>query len=162
MNIKQKIYDSKDSGNTLIKIKNSSVLSKNLEKIRHRKPLFTEIPKFQKKKSNMNLADYYRKKENSIINKIIGEIKHKEIRPILYTEQNELINSSMESRKRHNKLNNLALKKENANFALRLLNQKPFISAKSLDKEYKDRLYKNTTKKNANKSLVLPPIYSYK
>ena len=162
MNLKQRLYDSNDSGNAYNKITNSSVLSKNLEKIRHRKPLFSYNSKFERKKSNINLADYYRKKENKIINKIIGEIKAKEVRPIYNTEQNDLVNNSMKSRNKHNKLSDMALKKENENFAKRLLNQKPFIYAKELDKEYRDMMNKNNAKKKANKSLILPPIYSYK
>ena len=162
MNIKQKIYDSKDSSNALIKINNSSVLSKNLAKIRHRKPIFKSEAKFNRKKSNLELVDYYRKKENKIFKKIIGEIRYREIKPLLYTEQNELINNSMNSRKKYYELNNLAIEKENENFKKRLLNQKPFLSAQILDKEYKDMMNKNNTKKKANKSLILPPINSYK
>ena len=59
-------------------------------------------------------------------------------------------------------MNNLALKKENDSFKKRINNQKPFISAKGLDKEYKDLNDKFNSKKKANKSLRLPPINNHK
>ena len=108
------------------------------------------------------MNNYYRKIENKIINKIIDEIRFKEVKPVVNTEQNQLINNSMRSRKKHYKLNNLALEKENENFKRRLNNQKAFISAKILDEEYKNMMRKNSAKKKANLSLVLPPINSYK
>ena len=162
MNLKQRLYDSNSSGNALIKIKNSSVLSHNLQKIRNRKPIYVNSLFSQRKKSNLNLLDYYRQKENSIISKILGEIRTKEVKPILNTELNEIVNNSMNSKKKHYKLINLALKKENQSFKKRIFNQKPFISVKDLDKEYNDMVNKNKAKRKANKSLVLPPIISHK
>ena len=162
MNLRQRLYDSKDSANIKIKITNSSVLLKNLEEIRNRKPIFTSNSYIKRQKSKLNLNDYYRRQENMIINKIIDEIRYKERKPIVNTEQNQLIDNSMKSRKKHYKLNNLALKKENENFKRRLFNQKPFLSAKSLDEEYKDMLRKNSAKKKASQSLILPPIKTYK
>ena len=162
MNLKQRLYDSNSSGNALIKIKNSSVLSHNLQEIRNRKPIYVNSLFSQRKKSNLNLLDYYRQKENSIISKILGEIRTKEVKPILNTEQNEIVNNSMNSKKKHYKLINLALKKENQSFKKRIFNQKPFISVKDLDKEYNDMVNKNKAKRKANKSLVLPPIISHK
>ena len=162
MNLKQRLYDSNSSGNALIKIKNSSVLSHNLQKIRNRKPIYVNSLFSQRKKSNLNLIDYYRQKENSIISKILGEIRTKEVKPILNTEQSEIVHNSMNSKKKHYKLINLALKKENQSFKKRIFNQKPFISVKDLDKEYNDMANKNKAKRKANKSLVLPPINSHK
>ena len=165
MNLRQKLYDSNDSGNTLIKIKNSSSLSKNLRDIRTRKPIYINNINnslSQRKNSKLDFEDYYRKKENKIINKIIGEIKTKKYNQVYNTEQNILINNSMKSKKNYIKLNNLALKKENDSFKKRINNQKPFISAKGLDKEYKDLNDKFNSKKKANKSLRLPPINNHK
>ena len=166
MNLRQRLYDSNDSANTLIKIKNSSSLSKNLEDIRKRKPLYINNINTnslsQKKSTKIDFEDYYRKKENKIINKIIGEIKTKRIRPVYNTEQNILINNSMKSKKNYIKMNNIALKKENDSFKKRINNQKPFISAKVLDQEYKVLNDKFNSKKKANKSLILPPIYNHK
>ena len=162
MNIRQKIYDSKDSDSTRIKITNSSALSKNLEEIRNRKNIYINNSISQRKKTKkISLLDYYIKRENSIIQKLIHDIRIKEVKPIINTEQNILINNSINSRKKHYKLNNLAIEKENESFKKRLYNQKPFISAKSLDKEYNNMLRKSNDKKKANKSLILPPINSF-
>ena len=103
MNLRQKLYDSNDSGNTLIKIKNSSSLSKNLRDIRTRKPIYINNINnslSQRKNSKLDFEDYYRKKENKIINKIIGEIKTKKYNQVYNTEQNILINNSMKSKKK--------------------------------------------------------------
>ena len=160
MNIKQKIYDSNDSGNTRIKIKNSSALYKNLEEIRNRKNIYIySSPSPRKKTNKISLLDYETKRENSLIQKLIRDIRTREVKPILNTEQNILINS-INSRKKHYKLNNLAIEKENKEFKKRIYNQKPFISAKDLDKKYK-YIQKNFDKKKASKSLILPPISNY-
>ena len=54
MNFRQKLYDSQDSGNVLIKINNSSALFKNLEKIQSRKPIYTKASLSQKKNKVTN------------------------------------------------------------------------------------------------------------
>ena len=162
MNLRQRIYDSKEAESKLIKINNNSVLSKNLQEIRNRKPIYTKNPLSNRKKAKIQLADYYLKNENKIFNKIIEEIRLKEIKPIVYTEQSQLINNSMKSKKKHHNLNILALEKENEKFKQRLFNSKPFLSAKSLDKEYKDRKRKDSAKKQASQSLILPPINGHK
>ncbi len=161
MNLRQRIYDSNDSGNIYIKLNNSSALSKNLEKIRNRKPLFLKISSFERKKSKSNLVDYYRKKENLIMNKIIDQIRSKEIRPI-FTEQNELIKNSKKTKENIYRLYNKAIQQENENFKKRLSNLKPFISARDLDNEYKKNILRKSAKKRVNKSLILPPINYHK
>ena len=161
MNIRQKIYDSNNSGNVLIKIKNSSSLSKNLEKIRNRKPLYLKIPLFERKKSKSNLIDYYRKQENLVVYKILEEIRTKEIKPI-FTEQNELIKNSKKSKENLYRMHNKEIKQENENFRKRLLNLKPFISARGLDKEYNNSILRRSAKKKASMSLILPPINNRK
>ena len=162
MNLRQRIYDSNECENKLIKINNNSILSKNLQEIRNRKPIYTKNSLSSRKKIKLQLADYYIKNENKIFNKIIENIRTKEIKPQLYTEQNQLINDSLKSRKKHYNLLNLALKKENAKFRQRLFDSKPFLSAKTLDKEYKNMRHKNSAKKQASQSLILPPINGYK
>ena len=162
MNLRQRLYDSNESENKLIKINNNSVLSKNLQEIRNRKPIYTKNTVTKRKKIKLQLNDYYIKNENKIFNKIIEEIRLKEVRPVLFTEQNQLINDSMKSRKKHYKLSSLALEKENAKFRQRLFNSKPFLAAKSLDKEYNNMRRKNSAKKQASQSLILPPINAHK
>ena len=48
MNLRQKLYDSQDSANVLMKINNSSSLFKNLEKIQNRKPLYAKASSLKK------------------------------------------------------------------------------------------------------------------
>ena len=162
MNFRQRLYDSNDSINLQIKINNTSALSKNLNEIRKRKPIFSHMTLSHNKKTQLNLEDYYRKKENLLYQKILVEIKKKDNNNnhIFNTEQNELINNNKISRKKYYKLNNYNLEKENESFKKRLNNQKPFISVKSLDKEYKERvrISRFNGKKNLNNSLILPPI----
>ena len=162
MNLRQRLYDSKESESILIKINNNSVLSKNLQEIRNRKPIYTKNSLSSRKKIKLKLSDYYLKNENKIFNKLLEDIRSREIKPKLYTEPNQLINDSMKSRKKHYKLSILALEKENAKFKERLFNSKPFLSAKSLDKEFKNMKRKKSAKKQASQSLILPPINSHK
>ena len=161
MNIRQKIYDSNNSGNVLIKIKNSSSLSKNLEIIRNRKPLYLKISSFERKKCKSNLIDYYRKQENLVVYKILEEIRTKEIKPI-FTEQSELIKNCKKSRENLYRMYNKEIRQENENFKKRLLNLKPFISARGLDKEYNNSILRRSAKKKASMSLILPPINNRK
>ena len=49
MNFRQKLYDSQDSANILMKINNSSSLFKNLEKIQNRKPIYVKTSLHKKK-----------------------------------------------------------------------------------------------------------------
>ena len=164
MKLRQQLYESKDSGNEYIKVNNSSSLCKNLRNIRHRKNLFlnnlnTEV--VRKKNVNYN-EEYYLKKENQLMSKILKDIKSKEVRPIVNTERNEIINNNFQTRQKHKRLDKIALKKENEKFKKRLDNQKPFIYAKNLEKEYKDFNNKFNNKKKANKSIILPNINDHK
>ena len=52
MNLRQKLYDSQDSANILMKINNSSSLFKNLEKIQHRKPIYVKTSLHKKNSRN--------------------------------------------------------------------------------------------------------------
>ena len=49
--------------------------------------------------------------------------------------------------------------KENKSFLNRVFNQKSVISPKKMDKDFNNMLAKFNVKKNANKKLILPPIY---
>jgi len=114
------------------------------------------------KKKNNNLPNYERIKDNLLYNKILLQIRNKVVKPYIYTEQNEIINNNINSRKNYHKLNVLNLKKENESFRKRLIDMKPFMSAKGLDKEFNERVKINRySVKRINDSLVLPPIKSY-
>ena len=162
MNFKQRIYDSNDSTSKLDKINNNSLLSRNLNEIRNRKPIYINKSVTSIKKRNNNQPNYDRIKDNLLYNKILVEIRNKIVKPYSNTEQNEIINNNINSRKNYHKLNVLSLKKENDSFRKRLNELKPFISVKNLDKEYNERIkiYRYSVKR-INDSLVLPPIKSY-
>ena len=162
MNFKQRIYDSNDSTSKLDKINNNSLLSRNLNEIRNRKPIYINNSVTSIKKRNNNRPNYDRIKDNLLYNKILVEIRNKIVKPYMNTEQNEIINNNINSRKNYHKLNVLSLKKENDSFRKRLNELKPFISVKNLDKEYNERIkiYRYSVKR-INDSLVLPPIKSY-
>jgi hypothetical protein len=162
MNFKQKIYDSNDSTSKLDKINNNSLLSRNLNEIRNRKPIYINKSVTSIKKRNNNQPSYDRIKDNLLYNKILLEIRNKVVKPYSNTESNDIINNNINSRKNYHKLNNLSLKKENESFRRRLNDLKPFISAKDLEKEYNERvkIYRYSVKR-INDSLVLPPIKNY-
>jgi hypothetical protein len=162
MNFKQKLYDSNDSTSKLDKLNNNSLLSRNLNEIRNRKPIYINKSVTSIKKKNNNQPNYERIKDNLLYNKILLEIRNKVVKPYMNTEQNEIINNNINSRKNYHKLNVLSLKKENESFRRRLNGLKPFISAKDLEKEYNERIkvYRYSVKR-INDSLVLPPIKSY-
>ena len=168
MKIRQKIYDSSEQTNKLIKITNSYHLYKNLENIRNRKPIYISNNSYSnrkqspRQKSQNNLKNYYKNQDNLIFGKIIKEIKSKKVQPSFDTEQNKLINNSKEARLLYKSLENQALEKENKNYKKRINNQKAFFSAKNLDKEYKKRIILAYTKKNNDsKPLILPPINKF-
>ena len=140
MNIRQKLYDSNDSSNVYIKSTNTSVLSKNLNEIINRKPIFTNKSISKKKKVTINLDEYFRIRENVIYNK-------------------------MRSKNNYHKINEESIEKENKSFKKRLYNLKPFISAHKLDKEFNERVVIrrfNSNNKKENKNLILPNINSHK
>jgi hypothetical protein len=79
MNLRQKLYDAQDAGNVLMKINNSSALYKNLEEIKSRKPIYSNISKSQRRKNNSyKQSDYYRRQENKIFGKILIDIRDKD------------------------------------------------------------------------------------
>ena len=158
MNFRQKLYDSQDSGNVLIKINNSSSLYKNLEEIQYRKPIYSNAPLSKKKKNNKE-SGYYLRQENKIYGKIITGITDKEVKSRFNTEQNELINNNRNSRRIYLKIRNMMIGKENKNFMNRVFNQKSVITPKKYAKDFNDMLNRFNTKKKANKKLILPPIH---
>ena len=159
MNFRQKLYDSQDSGNVLIKINNSSSLFKNLEEIQSRKPIYIKAP-LSKKKNNYNKqSDYYLKRENKIFGKILIDITDKEVKSRFNTEQNELVNNNRNSRRKYLKIRNMMIGNENRSFMNRVFNQKSVISPQKYDKDFNEMVKKINNKKKANKKLILPPIY---
>ena len=159
MNLRQKLYDSQDSANVLMKINNSSSLFKNLEKIQNRKPLYAKASSFKKMSRNNKESDYYLNQENKIFEKILVSITDKEVKARYNTEQNELINNNRNSRRKHLKLRNMKIGNENNFYWNRVFNQKSVISPQKYDKDFNEMVKKFNNKKKANKKLILPPIY---
>ena len=159
MNFRQKLYDSQDSANILMKINNSSSLFKNLEKIQNRKPLYAKASSLKKISRNNKESDYYLNQENKIFEKILVSITDKEVKARYNTEQNELINNNRNSRRKHLKLRNMKIGNENNFYWNRVFNQKSVISPKQYDKEFNNLVNKLNAKKKANKKLILPPIH---
>ena len=159
MNHRQKLYDAQDSANLLIKINNSSALFKNIEKINSRKPIYGNSPLTKRRRNNNRESNYYLKEENKIFGKILLGIRDREVRSRFNTEQNEIINNNKNSRRKYLEMKNKMLGQENKSFLNRVFNQKSVISPKKMDKEFNNMLAKFNVKKNANKKLILPPIY---
>ena len=159
MNLRQKLYDSQDSANVLMKINNSSSLFKNLEKIQNRKPLYAKASSLKKFNRYNKESDYYLNQENKIFEKILVSITDKEVKARYNTEQNELINNNRNSRRKHLKLRNMKIGNENNFYWNRVFNQKSVISPKQYDKEFNNLVNKLNAKKKANKKLILPPIH---
>ena len=159
MNFRQKLYDSQDSGNVLIKINNSSALFKNLEKIQSRKPIYTKASLSQKNNKNNNQVDYYRNQENKIFGKILIGITDREVKSRFNTEQNELINNNRNSRRKYQKIRNMMILNENQSFMNRVFNQRSVISPKKYDKDFNEMVHRFNAKKKANRKLILPPIH---
>ena len=167
MKIRQKIYDSSEQINKLIKITNSYHLYRNLENIRHRKPIYINSSNFPLKKSTRqkslnDINEYNKAKDNLVFGRIIDEINSKKVEPPRNSELDKLISNSKESRLIYKNLESKSLKKENENYKKRIYSQKAFISTKTLDQEYKKRLIFGKLKnENKSKELILPPITKY-
>ena len=159
MNFRQKLYDSQDSANILMKINNSSSLFKNLEKIQNRKPIYVKTYLYKKNSRNNKESDYYLNQENKIFFFFLVSITDKEVKARYNTEQNELINNNRNSRRKHLNLRNMKIGNENNFYWNRVFNQKSVISPKQYDKEFNNLVNKLNAKKKANKKLILPPIH---
>ena len=81
MKLRQKIYDSSESINRLIKITNSFHHYNNLKKIRERKPLYyinkNNVPKNKKLSNNEKNRYISNKNENNIIINSIDKMNYK-------------------------------------------------------------------------------------
>ena len=150
MKLRQKIYDSSERTNKLIKITNSYHLFRNLEKIKNRKPIYANN-NYPPKKINLNLNEYYINKNNIYKNNIFDK-KSKNNGYSNNTDINNLFNN------KESRLVNKQLEKENENYIKRINNQKAFISSKSLDKEFKMKMAVKKYKKSGSNSVLLPPI----
>ena len=136
MNIRQKIYDSSESINRLIKITNSFHHYNNLKKIRERKPLY-----------NMNNYNNMRNKQVSRSNLGINN------NYIYKSKENDIIINSIDKMKYNGYFNEnkkFGMKKENKIYKK---NNNPYENNKNVD-------YLNHKNKSRTK-LFLPPIKKF-
>ena len=165
MNIRQKVYDSTDEENKLIKINNNYYLYKNVEQIKNRKvkSFGTSNPNRIPSRYNrcQNYKDYFIIKENLLVYNKIRNIMNKKVSP---QNNNYFItheNKSKENKNKYKNLEDMKIAEENKNFYKRLQSQKSFINVNKLDKEYQKG--RKLCKTNAQaQSVVLPPINFYK
>ncbi len=136
MNIRQKIYDSSESINRLIKITNSFHHYNNLKKIRERKPLYNinnynNMRNKQVSRSNLGINNnyIYKSKENDIIINSIDKMKYNG-----YFNENKKFGMKKENKK-YKKNNNTYENNKNGDY----LNHK----------------------NNSRKKLFLPPIKKF-
>ena len=138
MKLRQKIYDSSESINRLIKITNSFHHYNNLKKIRERKPIY-------------NINNFNNKRNKKSLNSDLGVNKNY----IYNSKDNDIIINSIEKMKYNgffNDNNNLGIIKEK-----RLKERKKNYSTSENNKNNGYSKHKN----NKNK-LFLPPIRKYK
>ena len=136
MKLRQKIYDSSESINRLIKITNSFHHYNNLKKIRERKPLYNinnynNMRNKQVSRSNLGINNnyIYKSKENDIIINSIDKMKYNG-----YFNENKKFGMKKENKK-YKKINNTYENNKNGDY----LNHK----------------------NNSRKKLFLPPIKKF-
>ena len=113
----------------------------------------------KRRRNNKKESDYYLKEENKIFGKILYTIQDREVKSRINTEQGEIINKNNNSRRKYLEMRNRLIDQENKSFLNRVFNQKSVISPKKMDKEFNNMVAKFNVKKNANRKLILPPIY---
>ena len=134
MKLRQKIYDSSESINRLIKITNSFHHYNNLKKIRERKPLYNinknNVPKNKKLSNNEKNRYFSDKNENNIIINSIDKMNYKNF---FYRNKN------------------IESKKEKENNRKEIKNNHSSENKKNVDFKYK----------NNKNNFILPPIKKY-
>ena len=160
MNIKQRLYESPEANNKLIKINNSFNLFKSLENIKNRKPIYISKDILHKKLTkSSSFINYERLKNNFFFSRLLQQIKDKKYHtPIVITEQNRIMNNTKEFREKQKIIKIENLKKANEMFKRRLKKQKPVISIKMLDQQYAEHFSLISSRKKGRRKLVLPPI----
>ncbi len=157
MNPRQRIYDSYEKTNKLIKVNNSYHHFVNLEKIKNRKPEFypyQKVPYY----GGIRKDDFEVKRDNKVVGKIIRSIRDKPPKPKI----NSLMSAKEmhdDVRKKYQEIVNKRIAQENAFYKKRIKAQKPFVSVKSLDKDYENCKNKYT-KRIVSEDINLPLIKS--
>ena len=137
MKLRQKIYDSSESINRLIKITNSFHHYNNLKKIRERKPLYHNINNYNNKRNKKSSNSDWYINNNYIYN----------------TKDNEIIINSIDKMKYNGYFNN-------KNFGI--IKEKGIKSRKKNYNTSENNKNNGYSKhKNNKKKLFLPPISKY-
>ena len=163
MNPRQRSYDSFNKTNQLLKLTNSYYHNKNLDEIRNRKSQYgLRQPNklLHRSKYLEPFKDSYVRKQNISMKTKINEMKWKPVRP----KMNNLNYNIQSSKQKYQLINKSAIQNENYFYKKRIQNQKPFISTKNMDKDFKDNHVKTVQQLrqvyNVSESSTLPPIRS--
>lgn len=163
MNPRQRSYDSFNKTNQLLKLTNSYYHNKNLDQIKNRKSQYGVREPYKllhRSKYLEPFKDLYVRKQNISMQTKINEMKWKPVRP----KMNNLIFNIQSSRQKYQLINKSAIENENYFYRKRIQNQKPFISTKNMDKDFKDNHVKTVQQLrqvyDVSESSTLPPIRS--
>ena len=173
MNPRQKSYDSYDKTNKLLKLTNSYYHYRNLETIKNRRPLYSNVPlyfhklksqKASSKKRQGTLFDtYYVKQQNENIKKKINKILLRPIKPKINNEFFAKETKMQKVRELHKNIFDQKRNEDNQYYKKRINNQKAFINPKMMDKNYNEEHIKvlmKLKKIGENENVVLPQIKS--
>ena len=165
MNPRQRSYDSFDKTNTLLKLTNSYYHNKNLDLIKNRKSQYTTRKTenlLHKSKYLQPFKDYFVIKENKSMANKINDMKWRPVKPKINRFFLDKESRIQGFRQRYQNINKMAIQNENLNYKKRIKDQKPFISTKFMDKDYKENHVKTLQKlRQVNESeggSTLPPI----
>lgn len=164
MNPRQKAYGSYDKTNRLLRLTNSYYHTKNLDLIKYRKPQYGNTKPFNSLHKNKYLEpmkDFFVIRENQIFSNKLHDIKWQPVKPKINTVFLQKEENFKQSMKRYKYLFDLHRTEENDRYKKSLLNQKPFISTKTLDDKFSGYHMKTVQKLRKvpdNDTIVLPSI----
>ena len=164
MNARQRSYESYNKMGLLLKLTNSYYHNKNLDFIKNRQSQYgnrrTE-KLLHKSKYIEPYKDLYVMKNNEEMIKRINEMRWKKSKPKINNIFVKKESSISKVRQVYKNIFETERVKENEKYLKRIKEQKPFMSTKALNKEYKEYHVKSVKKLrnvNSNDNLVLPKI----
>ena len=167
MNPRQRSYDSFNKTNQLLKLANSYYHNKNLDQIRNRKSQYglREPEKLLHRSKYLEpFKDLYVKQQNKSMATKINKLKWRPVRPKMNSLFSNKEFNIQSSRQKYQLINKTAIENENYFYKKRIQNQKPFISTKNMDKDFKDNHTKTVLKlrqvNDNSECSTLPPIRS--
>ena len=164
MNTRQRSYDSYNKMTLLLKLTNSYYHNKNLDLIKNRKSQYGNRKKeklMHKSKYIEPCKDFYVIKNNEAMTNRINDMRWKHSKPkinnIFLNKESKLLHF----RQLYNNIFDTIRIKENEKYLKRINDQKPFISTKALNKEFKEnhlRTLKKLRNVSENDMIILPKI----